>query len=207
MTFAPNGWDGTSPSRPDPSVLRSPDEQDWATLIHEHVVLPKPRTAEQDSTVVSGLTTRHGGLYLTRLTFEGLLVTMTDAAAAGCHGGVKILELVTNRHVFLGVDFNLTILAGGTGIDADADIVGAIGSVVTAVDNATLLSAEADIHPSTAFTLVDSTVTVETGNVTPKTVDCTELFLNFACPGVDADNDDTLQVDGTLSLIWAPWVA
>lgn len=206
MTF-PAAWDGTSPTRLDPTAAsRRPDERDWDTLIHEQLIISKPLAAVMDS-VTTELSSDHGGLMLTRLTFAAYLATMTDAGAAGTHGTLKILELTTGRHFFQAVDFNLTLLAGAGGLADTAAIVGAIGSVTAAVDNGTLTGTEADVLPSTAFTLSGGTLTLAGGTIVPKTVSCTELFLNFAAADAHSTADDTLQVDGTIGIIWTPWTA
>jgi hypothetical protein len=96
-----------------------------------------------------------GIFHKTVLTFASLVITMTDATTAGSHGTQKIYDFPAGQIGILGVVTDLHIVAA-TGIGATAAVVGAIGTAAVGTDNATLLTTEADIVPSTAATLTDS---------------------------------------------------
>lgn len=99
-------------------------------------------------------------LHRTTLTFVGVEVDMTDAGSAGCHGAQKIYDFPAGLIEVVGAIVNLTTEADaigeGTGIAATAALVASLGTSTVGTDNATLLGAEANIHPSIAGTLTDS---------------------------------------------------
>lgn len=141
-------------------------------------------------------------------TFDDFVVTMTDATTNGNHGGAKFADLAAGALVVLGAISNLAVEAAA-GIDADAAVVGAVGTAVAGTDNATLTSTEANIIPSTAVTLTSSAgvmdgefTTLAALNGTGTAVD---LYLNFAVPGDDADANSTITVNGTVE-IWVLWL-
>jgi hypothetical protein len=139
-------------------------------------------------------------------TLTGLSIAMTDAGAAGSHGSQKIYDFPEGNILVLGATTDLQILAGAGGITDTAAVVGAIGSVPTATDNATLTSTEANIVPSTAATLTGGAgdfdgqstgVAVLDGTATPA-----DAYLNFAVPDAGSSANDTLTVNGTITIVW-----
>lgn len=203
MVF-PLSWDGTSPSRPDPSIVsRSPDARDWDTLINEHIILPKPLKKIKHYPG-SPLVTDFGTIQMMRFVLTGVEVTMVDAGVAGSHGSVKLLDFDSGNQYIGGADFSLVWTAGAGGITDTAAFVMALGTVATATDNATLASTEANIHPSVAGTLVAGVDTLSTGNVTAKTV-FGGLYLNVAIADAGSTADDIFTIDGTVSVLWTPW--
>lgn len=142
-----------------------------------------------------------------RYTFDDLVITMTDATTNGNHGGHKFADFNAGVVVCIGAISNLSIVAA-VGIDADAAVIGSVGSVVAANTNETLTSTEADIIPSTTCTLTDSAgvmdgefTTLAALNGTGTAVD---LYLNFAVPGADASANSTITVNGYIDLIVLP---
>lgn len=142
-----------------------------------------------------------------RFTFDDLEITMTDATTNGNHGGHKFTDFNASHLVILGAISNLTVVAAA-GIDADAALIGSVGSVVAATANEALTSTEADVIPSTACTLAESAgvmdgessgVTVLNGTGTP-----IDLYLNFVAPGADASANSTITVNGYIDLIVLP---
>lgn len=146
-----------------------------------------------------------GPLKQVAVTFDGHVVTMTDATTSGIHGSEKLFTCPLGLVMILGAHAELTILAGDGGIADDAAIVAAIGTVTTQTGNGALSSTEADIVASTAMTLAAGTDTetlISTDTECPAIFDGTttakDVFLNFAAADAEASDDDTLTVDGTV---------
>jgi hypothetical protein len=146
------------------------------------------------------------GLNSTVLTFTGVSVTMTDAAAAGSHGSLEVLNFPAGLIVVAGVTSDLAIARVGTAITTTAAVVGSIGSVTVGTDNATLTSTEADLLPSTAASLTagagncdgqSTAVTVLDGTAT-----AAKAFLNLAIPDAGSTGNDALTVTGTVTILW-----
>lgn len=140
-------------------------------------------------------------------TLTALSITMTDAGAAGSHGGHKLYDFPAGVIGRLGCSYNLTTTAGAGGIADGAALVGALGTVVTATDNATLTTTEADWIASTAGTLTagagvlashgNANATLLDGHTTP-----VDLYLNLAVPDADSSASDTVAVSGTVTCLW-----
>ena len=149
------------------------------------------------------------GTIRTTLQLSGAVVTMTDAAAAGCHGSVKLYDFPSCNLLFLGATCDLTVTAGTGGIADTAAVVAAIGTAAVSTADATLTTTEADLIPSTAATLtagagaakgktLTAGVVVFDGTSTAK-----DAYLNFAVPDAGSTGNDTLIVSGTVTLVWA----
>lgn len=149
------------------------------------------------------------GTIRTTLQLSGAVVTMTDAAAAGCHGSVKLYDFPACNLLFLGATCDLTVTAGTGGIADTAAVVAAIGTAAVSTADATLTTTEADLIPSTAATLtagagaakgktLTAGVVVFDGTTTAK-----DAYLNFAVPDAGSTGNDTLIVSGTITLVWS----
>lgn len=145
-------------------------------------------------------------IHQTILTLAASSVTMTDAGAAGCHGGLKIYDFPEGVVHIYGATCDLAVTAGAGGITDTASVVGSIGTVVTATDNATLTTTEANIIPSTAVTLtggVGAFDSASTGGATYNGYSTpVDLFLNFAVPDAGSTANDTLTVSGNVTVTW-----
>ena len=150
-----------------------------------------------------------GGSIRTVLKLDKLVITMTDATTAGCHGFVKLYDFPACNLLFLGATCDLSITAGTGGIADTAAVVAAIGTAQVATADATLTTTEADLIPSTAATLtggigaakgktVTAGVAVFDGTATAK-----DAYLNFAVPDIGSAGNDTLTVSGTITLVWS----
>lgn len=149
------------------------------------------------------------GSIRTVLKLDKLVITMTDATTAGCHGFVKLYDFPACNLLFLGATCDLSITAGTGGIADTAAVVAAIGTAQVATADATLTTTEADLIPSTAATLtggvgaakgktVTAGVAVFDGTATAK-----DAYLNFAVPDAGSTGNDTLIVSGTIVLVWS----
>ena len=149
------------------------------------------------------------GTIRTTLKLSNQVITMTDAAAAGCHGSVKLYDFPACNLLFLGATCDLTVTAGAGGITDTAAVVAAIGTAAVSTADATLTTTEADLIPSTAATLtagagaakgktLTAGVVVFDGTSTAK-----DAYLNFAVPDAGSTGNDTLIVSGTITLVWS----
>lgn len=140
-------------------------------------------------------------------TIDDLVVTMTDAGAAGSHGSAKIYDFPEGMIFRAGCVAELSTTAGAGGISDTAALVGALGTTATATDNATLTTTEANFVPSIAGTLTggagsldgagDGSVTLLDGHTS-----AVDLYLNIAVPDADSTASDTVTVSGTVSCVW-----
>ena len=150
-----------------------------------------------------------GVVHKTVFTLTNVAITMTDAGAAGCHGSQKIYDFPEGNIYIFGATTNLTTAAGAGGIADGAAVVGSIGTVAVAADNATLTGTEADIIPSTGGTLTAGAGVLKgksvtaTGAVFDGTGTAKDAILNFAVPDADSSASDTLTVGGTITILWA----
>ena len=149
------------------------------------------------------------GTIRTTLKLSNQVITMTDAAAAGCHGSVKLYDFPACNLLFLGATCDLTVTAGSGGISDTAAVVAAIGTAAVSTADATLTTTEADLIPSTAATLTagagaakGKTLTAGVG-VFDGTTTAKDAYLNFAVPDAGSTGNDTLIVSGTITLVWS----
>lgn len=150
----------------------------------------------------------NGTVHRTVFTLTAVSVTMTDATTAGCHGAVQLYDFPAGVVTFLGGSTDLAITAGAGGIADGAAVVGAVGTATAGTDNATLTTTEADLIPSTAATLTAGVGACDGQSTTALlvtfdgTATAKDAFLNFAVPDADSSANDTLEVTGTVTLVW-----
>lgn len=145
-------------------------------------------------------------IHKTVLSLADLVVAMTDATTAGCHGSQKIYDFPDGNILILGAVTDLQIVAGAGGIGDTAAVVGSLGSAAVSTDNATLTSTEANIVPSTAATLSSGAGNCDGESTSPATLDGTtspaSAYLNLAVPDAGSSANDTITVNGTITLNW-----
>jgi hypothetical protein len=158
---------------------------------------------------VTGLTGKTGKISHDTLvlTFVNVAVTLADAAGVVAYGGVKIADLpATSGHFGVNAVVDLVITKSSAGVNADWDGDIAIGTV-TASNNATLTSTEANILASNATPqAVAGVSTVLVGNNTQSLLSAQTaqaVYLNLLVD--DADHDVTgtacnLILNGTVFL-------
>lgn len=166
-----------------------------------------------DVAPASNLTVKQSQGFVKQLKIElsGDSVTITDSGANGAHGSLTLFTCPLGLVQFLGGYGSLALTAGDGGIADDAAVVAAIGTTATATDNAALTTTEANIIPSTAYTLSSGTIAatemISTDTEMPAILDGTGTAiapkLNFAVPAADASDDDTLEVTGTIFITFA----
>ena len=141
------------------------------------------------------------------ITLTNVVITTVDAGAAGAQGGIKIFDFQEGFIQFLSAFFNLTTLAGAGGIADTGALVGSLGTVVAATDNATLTTTEANIIPSAAGTLAGGAGTLKQFSAAPGapidgTTTPVDAFLNVAVPDAGSSADDTVTVNGTITIYY-----
>lgn len=155
----------------------------------------------------SGITANHrtGATQELTITLVNQSVAIVDAGAAGAGGGLKIYSFPRGNIKVGNFTTNLTISRVGTAITPTAAVVAALGTVAAAAD-ATLTSTEADIIPSTTATLAAGAGTVKARCTAAVFVDGTaaakDVYLNFAIPDAGSTGNDSLLVNGTITLQW-----
>lgn len=101
---------------------------------------------------VSGLSVEEksvGQVHVTTLTFLDMAVALTDNAGVVAYGGKKVYDWPEGLILNLGASADLNLTKSSTGVNADWDGDISLGTV-TASNNATLLSTEANVIPSTS---------------------------------------------------------
>lgn len=164
---------------------------------------PKSRTTLP--TGVSAKALAGGGEQVT-LTFVNTQVPLTDAGASGAGGGIRIFGFQQGNVVIDNFRVNLTTARLGTNLTATAALVASLGTVAAAAD-ATLTSTEADIASSTTATLTAGAGTFTKLATAPVYLDGTsaakDVYLNFACPDAGSAGNDSVVVNGTITIIYS----
>lgn len=223
MLLAPNfpatAWDGSTGNnwRLDRTWDINPDLEDWDRISAEVIAVQDGLVNSRAGngvkngtgvTVAEGPT--YGILHRTVLTLADVSITMTDHAAAGCHGSLKVYDFPVGLIQVLGAVTDLTTLAGAGGIVDGAALIGSLGSATAGIDNEALTTTEADIVPSTAGTLVAgagtlkgvSTAATMAAGVFDGTSTALDMFLNLVVPNADSSANDTVKVNGTITVTW-----
>jgi len=159
-----------------------------------------------------GLTVEELGndaVHMTKFTFTNFLLPIASLTNLGS-GSIKIYDFPAGLLAYYGATTNLAISRVGTGIAADAEVIGALGTTTNGTDNATLTTTEASFVPSTAGTLTAGVGAIKgksTATQAPVHIDGTstavDLFLNIAAPAAKVTEADTLKINGSITLLWA----
>jgi hypothetical protein len=222
--FPTAAWDGSTGNnwRADRNWDIDPDSEDWDRISSEVIAVEDGllnSRAGNGTKNGTGVTTAEGPTYgilhRTVLTLADVTIAMTDHGAAGCHGSLKVYDFPAGLIQILGCVQNLTTKAGVGGIADGAALIGSMGSDAAGVDNATLTVAEANVVPSTAGTLIagagtlkgKTTAALMAAGVFDGTSTALDLYLNLAVPDADSSADDTLTINGTITLTWATFIS
>lgn len=202
-------WDGYSPQRPDRQEDRSPSGEDWNQIVSEVIALQAAildgvfGDTERGEAAGTGVSDSPliGKVIKTVLTLTAVNVDITSDADG--YGSLKVFDPPAGNIYVLGATADLTITVVGASISATGAVVGSIGTTAAADDNATLTTTEANIVPSTTFTLTGGTKNSKMNSTTPAVFVDPDVYLNFAVPDVDIGADaDALTVEGTITLHW-----
>lgn len=155
----------------------------------------------------AGVTASHksGATQELVLTFTNAVVPITDAGASGAGGGLKIYSFPRGNIKVDNFTTNLTIARVGTNLTTTAAVVASLGTVAAAAD-ATLTSTEADIVASTSATLTAGAGSFKARATASVYLDGTttakDVYLNFAVPDAGSAGNDSITVNGTITLQW-----
>lgn len=207
-SFPITAWDGKSASRPvAPTVeLREPNADDYRRMYEEILAMQQPDVGSSPAVVGLSKTNLAQPIVKTTLSFSNMVVNMTDAGVAGCHGSQKLFDFPQGNILILGATTDVQVLAGAGGIVDTAALVAAVGSVQVGTGDATLTTTEANIVPSIAATLATGAGNADGESTVAVTLDGTATpaaaHLNFAVPDAGSTANDTLTVNGTVTLTW-----
>lgn len=210
--FPDQVWDGSTPTKTSRQDDKAADFETVDQLTAEIIAVQQaafnsgPSVAGNGAAAASGnlATETRNGVHKTTLTLTNVKVNIASSAIG--FGSTKVYDLPEGLIHILGAVMDLTLTVPGVEISSTAAVVAALGTVAAA-DDATLTSTEANIIPSTAYTLVANTkhaVGVSTGaatfdgHATP-----IDVLLNMAVPDADrSDNAEDITVNGTIQLTW-----
>lgn len=152
-----------------------------------------------------------GGLQQTTFTLTAAQVPVTDAAASGSYGTLKLATLPQGSILFLGCRQNYTAFAEGaalTGGAGDASFDIGVGSVaIAAAADGALAGTDDDIGAEVNITLSGGTGTgtghsgvsvAHDGTTTAATIN-----LNWSGTAATIDANSTIDVTGTITVLWA----
>ena len=149
-----------------------------------------------------------GVLHKTAFTLTNVAMPIVDAGANGAHGSLKLYDFPEGHIKILGGHMNLTSIVAGSGGIIDAGVLDvAVGSVTTSAANETLASTEQDIVTKKDVTLSGGSVANQASiNSTDTTIDGSstpiDAHLNVAVEATSAASNDTLTINGTVTLHW-----
>lgn len=154
-----------------------------------------------------------GPFFVTRFTLKSARITVTDGAASGSHGSLKIYDMPAGAITFLGCRQDYTAFAEG------AALTGAAGDAVFEIGvGTTAISAAADgtlgngvnenVGQAVSVTLSGGTGTgtaVDGAKTTALNGTATAIDLNLNWSGTAAtiDANSTIDVTGTITVVWA----
>lgn len=160
-------------------------------------------------TGVSAVETGSGAVHKTTLTLAATSIAVTDSGgAAGGQGSQKVYDFPEGVIQLLGASYNLTVARVGTGIAANAALVGSLGQAAAGAGDSTLTSTEADMIASTTGTLSSGAgVLQKYGSLVAAAFDghstAIDAILNVAVPDAGISATDAVLVSGTITLVWA----
>jgi len=153
-----------------------------------------------------------GGLITTTITLTAAQIPVTDAAASGSSGSLKLFDFPVGYLDVIASRMNFTAFAEGsalTGAAGDAAFKIGVGSVAADAGDGALSSTEVNIVPASAtITLAGGTgVLATTGVVTPAGIDGTATavpaYLNWSGSAATIDANSTIDVTGTITIVWS----
>lgn len=166
-----------------------------------------------NSTLLGTLTEQGDAVYhRTRYDFTGTLTLSDTGSVNGAQANIPIYTYPTGLIKHGGGAGSLTLTRNATSTagttSATAAFVVAMGSAAAANTNATLTGTEADIIPSTAYTLSGGTKgqSIVGSGATSSFIDGTTTsgaaFLNVAVPSANNTGNNTITISGVVMWIW-----
>ena len=214
MTSFPNSvWDGDSSSRDsDDGKQSSPDHRDWARGVHEIAAIQQHIIGHDHDRIgyidlFDGLTVDEAGnaaLHKSRFVFDDVIIIITDAGATGAHGKIKLYTFTDGHACIYSIHINLNLKAGSGGIKNNAVLDIGVGTDEVGTGNEILSLTEQDILSKIDVTLQGGKKLVEGSSMVPVDLDEEmEIFLNVAIENASCTSDDTLKLNGTVTIAWS----
>jgi hypothetical protein len=154
-----------------------------------------------------------GSFVRTTFTLSAARITVTDGTASGSHGALKIYDFPQAAICFLGARQNYTAFAEGaalTGAAGDASFEIGVGTtaISAAADGTLGNGVQENVGQAVSVTLSGGTGTgtaVDGAKATALngTATATDLNLNWSGTAATIDATSTIDVTGTISVIWA----
>lgn len=154
-----------------------------------------------------------GSFHVTTFTLIGARISVTDGAASGSYGSLKIYDMPAGAVSFLGCRQNYTAFAEGaalTGAAGDAAFEIGIGTtaISAAADGTLGNGAQENVGQAVSITLSAGTGTgtaVDGADTTALdgTATALDLNLNWSGTAVTIDASSTIDVTGTITVVWA----
>jgi hypothetical protein len=155
-----------------------------------------------------------GNMILTTFTLTAARVSVTDAAGSGSSGSLKLADFPEGSIACFASRMNFTAFAEGaalTGAAGDAAFIIALGSVAADAGDGALTSTEINISGAATgtITLAGGTGTGTKHTATPAIIDGTgtqvPIYLNWSGSAATIDANSTIDITGTISILWA-WI-
>lgn len=153
-----------------------------------------------------------GAYVLTTITLTAARISVTDAAGSGSSGSLKLADFPEGSILVTACRMNFTAFAEGsalTGAAGDAAFVMALGSVAADAGDGALTSTEINISIAATGTITlaggTGTGTKHTGgtNIIDGTGTAVPIYLNWSGSAATIDANSTIDVTGTISILWA----
>jgi len=147
-----------------------------------------------------------GALNRTVITLTNYVMTMTDAAAAGSHGTLKLIDFPDGmiRATSVVGDLEVTAISGGVATTAVFDV--ALGSATTLTNAETLGNANVDFVAKVDGDLIGSVDTIDLLNYTSQDEDghtsSTDVWLCVAIENASSSASGTMTWSGTIVITW-----
>lgn len=213
-------WDGTTGNKWRTTRHQDvdPSHEDWDRISAEMIAvqnhLLNPVAAEETGSVdeaVTGVTAAHAvpELHRTVLTLENVEVPWVDTGITGGYGHLKLFNFPAGTLEFLGGALNLTLQAGDGGIADNAALEIGVGSSPTNNVGGNLPDACYNAVGRELTNLVGGEKTIsgtrfddETHRVPMDGATPVALWLNFTSENAGSSGNDTLTVNGTITVTW-----
>lgn len=168
--------------------------------------------AINETTGLSIIEEQFGAFIRTTFTLVGVSVTVTDAAASGSHGVLKLYDMPAGAMVFLGCRQDYTAFAEGaalTGAAGDAAFEIGVGTtaIAAAADGTLGNGVNENVGQAVAVTLSGGTGTGTAVDGTKSTAlngtaTATDMNLNWSGSAATIDATSTIDVTGTITVLW-----
>lgn len=169
------------------------------------------QAAQPASGSVACVIERQGKFVSMAFTLTAARISVTDAAASGSSGSLKLFDFVQQALCPLACRQDYTAFAEGAALTTaagDAAFVIALGSVAANAGDGALTGTEVDIADATGtITLSGGTGTGTKLNGAKTPIDgtgtATDLYLNWSGSAATIDANSTIDVTGTITLLLA----